>query len=165
MNTPLAEMFRYNRWANLTLLDACRALADDQLDARVAGVSGSARSLLLHVIGGQQTFILRTKGRQHEDELNRASAWPGFDTLRDLAVATSDELIAIAEGLEQDRAVDLPWMGKVYRFPTSFFLVHALEHGVEHRTEIKLALATLGVATPDLDAWSYSTAAGYGREV
>lgn len=56
-------------------------------------------------------------------------------------------------------------MRKVYRFPRNFFLVHAMEHGVEHRTEIKVALAHLGIAAPDLDGWQYSVAAGYGGEV
>jgi uncharacterized damage-inducible protein DinB len=147
MNAPLAEMFRYNRWANLTLLDACRTLSE----------------VLLHLVGGQQTFVLRTQGRQHEGELNRSSAWPGWDRLLAIATETSDELIAIAAALESDGEVGLPWRGTVYRYPTSFFLVHALEHGVEHRTEIKLALAQLGVETPDLDAWQYSDAQGYGQ--
>lgn len=165
MNRPLAETFRYNRWANLVLLEACRALTDEQLDARDPSASPSVRELLLHLIGGQQTFVLRTKGRQHEGELNRTSAFPGFDALTEIATATSDELIAIAEALEEDRELDLPYAGKRYRFPVSFFLLHALEHGVEHRTEIKLSLARLGVETPDLDAWSYAPVAGFGQEV
>jgi uncharacterized damage-inducible protein DinB len=164
MNVPLAEMLRYNRWATATLIEACRALSDEHLDARIAGISGSVRELLAHIIGGQQTFVLRTQGRQHEGELSRRSAWPGFETLVELAVRSGDELIAIAEGLEVDRSVDLPYMGKVYRFPVSFFLVHAVEHGVEHRTEVKVALAQLGLETPDLDGWAYSEAIGYGRE-
>lgn len=165
MNAPLAEMLRYNRWATLTLLEACRALDDEQLDARVPGTSGSVRELLTHIVGGQQTFALRTKGRQHEGELSRRSACPGFETLTELATRSGDELIAIAEGLDIDREVELPYMGKVYRFPVSFFLVHAVEHGVEHRTEVNVALAHLGVEPPDLDGWSYAGALGYGQEV
>jgi len=165
MNAPLAEMLRYNRWATQTLIEACRGLTDEQLDSRVPGASGSVRELLTHIVGGQQTFALRTKGRQHEGELNRGSAWPGWESLAELATQSSDELVAIAEGLEVDDEVDLPWQGKSFRFPTSFFLVHAMEHGVEHRTEIKLTLAQLGVETPDLDGWAYGEAMGYGREV
>ena len=119
----------------------------------------------MHVVGGQQTSVLRTKGRQHEGELNRGSRWPGFSILREIAVDTSDELIAIAASLGDDEEVDLPYRGKTYRYPKSFFLLHALEHGVEHRTEIKLALALVGIPTPDLDGWFYSEAAGYGHEV
>jgi len=165
VNRPLAEVFRYNRWATLRLLEACRTLGDDQLDVRVAGTSGTVRELLLHVVGGQQTFVLRTMGRQHEGELNRSSDWPGFDALVDVARRSSDQLVEIAEGLVEDAQIDLPFRGQVFRFPASFFLAHAAEHGVEHRTEIKLALAQLGIETPDLDGWQYAGAAGYGQVV
>ena len=162
MNTPLAHVFQYNKWATLTLLEACAELTDDQLDTRLAAASGSVRELLVHIVGGQQTFVLRTKGRQHEGELNRSSAFPGFDELRRLAVESSDELIWVAGALDEDSDVDLPWQGKSFHYPKSFFLVHAAEHSVEHRTEIKLALASISVATPDLDAWNFGEAQGYG---
>jgi len=165
VNKPLGQLFRYNRWANLRLIDACRDLSADQLEARAPGTSGSIRELLTHLVGGQQTFILRTKGRQHEGELGRDSTWPGFDVLGSLAASTSDDLIGIADAMDGDPDVDLPWQGKIFRYPTSFFMLHAIEHGVEHRTEIKVTLAGLGVERPDLDGWSYSEAAGFGREV
>jgi uncharacterized damage-inducible protein DinB len=166
VNDGLAEVFRYNRWANLRLVDACRSLSDEQLDARVPGTSGTVRELLLHVVGGQQTLVLRTKGRQHEGrELTRSSEWPGLDVLREVAERSSDELVAIAAGLDEDSEVLLPYRGRTCAYPKRFFLAHAAEHGVEHRTEIKLALAQLGVPTPDLDGWEFSDAAGHGREV
>jgi uncharacterized damage-inducible protein DinB len=165
MNQPLAEVLRYNRWATLRLLDACRSLTDEQLDTRGPGTSGTVRELLMHVVGGQQTFVLRTMGRQNEGELGRWSGWPGFDELLQVARESSDQLVAIAEDLVEDSEVALPYMGRVFSFPRSFFLVHAAEHGVEHRTEVKVALAQLGVETPDLDGWSYAGAAGHGREV
>jgi uncharacterized damage-inducible protein DinB len=161
LNRPLAELFRYNKWATHALLDACRGLTPDQLEA--SAVSGPVGEVLTHLVGSQQTFILRTRGRQHEGELSRQSPWPGIESLMGIALATSDELIEIAEALDEEVEVDLPFMGQIYRFPRSFFLVHALEHGVEHRTEIKIALAQLGVETPDLDGWTYATAAGLGK--
>ncbi len=88
-------MMRYNAWANRTLLDACRELTDQQLDARLPVTSGSSRELLIHIIGGQQTFALRTRGRQHEGELHRGSAWPGMDEIIRLAASTNEELISM----------------------------------------------------------------------
>lgn len=157
-------MMRYNRWANLALFEACRGLSDAQLNARPPFVSGSVRELLQHIAGGQQTFVLRTKGRQHEGELTRHAAWRGWDALMAALVESSDGLVDAAENLDTGRVVGLPWEGKTYAFPEVFFLVHAVEHGVEHRTEVKIALAQLGVATPDLDGWQYAAAAGYGAE-
>jgi uncharacterized damage-inducible protein DinB len=165
MNRPLVEIFRYNKWANLQLLEACRGLTDEQLDSHPSGISGSIRGLLMHVVGGQETSALRTKGRQNPVELTRSSEWPGFDVLIERANASSDELIAIAEGMDTDTDVDLPYGDKVYRYPKSFFLAGAIQHGLEHRTEVKVGLNQLGVETPDLDGWPYAEAAGYGLEV
>ena len=165
MNIGLVEMLRYNLWANETLLDACRDLTDEQLDHRLPVTSGSSRELLVHIVGAQQTFVLRTKGRQHEGELGRESPWPGIEDLVALTGQSSLELISIAERLEPESEVDLPYLGQIYRYPVRFFLVHAVEHGVEHRTEVKLNLADAGVTTPDLDAWQYSEWAGYGAVV
>jgi len=164
-NLGLVELLRYNAWANGALLAACASLTDAQLDHRLTVTSGSTRELLLHLVGGQQTFALRTKGRQHEGELDRESAWPGVAALQEIATATNRELIEIAERLDPAAEVDLPYMESAYRYPTRFFLAHAVTHGVEHRTEIKANLADLGIATPDLDAWAYGEAAGYGAEV
>jgi uncharacterized damage-inducible protein DinB len=165
MNKDLAEMFRYNAWANRELFEACRKLTAEQLDVQMQGISGSVRELLMHIVGGQQTFILRTKGRQHEGELGRKSDWPGIETLISIIESTSEELIAIAEKLGDNEEVDLGYQGKAYRYPKRFFMVHAMEHSTEHRTEVKIALAQMGIQTPDLDGWQYSQSAGYGQEV
>jgi uncharacterized damage-inducible protein DinB len=81
LNKDLAEMFRYNAWANRELFSACRSLTAEQMDLHLQGISGSVRELLMHIAGGQQTFILRIKGRQNEGELGRQSAWPGIETV------------------------------------------------------------------------------------
>ena len=164
MNKGLVEMFRYNAWANRELFEACRSLTEEQLDLQIPGISGSVRELLPHIAGGQQTFVLRTKGRQHEGELDRQSDWPGIETVIQIAISTSDELIAIAEQLAGDEEVELSYLGKTYRYPKRFFLVHAMEHSTEHRTEVKVALAHIGIETPDLDGWLYAESAGYGQE-
>jgi uncharacterized damage-inducible protein DinB len=165
MTEALADCLRYNRWANLVLLDACRGITEEHLDARATPSSRSARELFSHVVASELTFVLRTKGRQHEGESRHVDPWPGFDVLREIASSSGEDLIAIAAGLDEDELVALPFKGKTYEYPKRFFLLHAIEHGVEHRTEIKVALALIGIATPDLDGWFYSEAAGYGREV
>ena len=66
--------------------------------------------------------------------------------------------------MQDDEEVVLPWMNTRPRFPKSFFLAHAAEHGTEHRTVVASALAAFGLTPPELDAWAYATAAGYGQE-
>src|SRR4029077_8209585 len=91
--------------------------------------------------------------------------WPGFDLLREVAGSSGDDLIAIAAGLHESELLALTYQGRTYQYPKGFFLLHAIEHGVEHRTEIKVTLELLGIETPDLDGWFYAPAVGYGREV
>jgi uncharacterized damage-inducible protein DinB len=165
MSKALADCLRYNRWANLTLIDACRGLTEEQLDARAGHSSRAVRDLLTHIVGSELTLALRTKGRQHEGESQRVDTWPGFEVLREVAAASGDELIAIAAGIDEDELVALPYQGKTYEYPKSFFLLHAIEHGVEHRTEIKVTLSLIGIETPDLDGWFFAPVAGYGREI
>jgi uncharacterized damage-inducible protein DinB len=148
------------------LMDACLALTDQQLDSRATPSSRSVRELLQHLVGSELTFVLRTKGRQHEGESRHVEdRWPGIGVLREVVAATGENLIAIASNLDEDETVVLTYQGKRYEYPKSFFLLHAIEHGVEHRTEIKVTLALSGVETLDLDAWYFSAAAGYGHEV
>ena len=156
MSKALVDCLRYSRWANLSLIDACRGLAAEQLDARATPSSRSVRELFQHL----------AKGRQHEGESRHVEAtWPGLEVLREIVASSGDDLIAIAASLDEDELVALPYQGKTYEYPKSFFLLHAIEHGVEHRTEIKLTLALIGIETPDLDGWFYAPAAGYGREI
>ena len=166
MSDALADCLRYDRWATLTLIDACRGLTPEQLAGRATPASRSVTELFQHLVGADLTFALRTKGRQHEGESAHVeAAWPGFELLREVAASTADELIAIARDLDETEMVTLPYQGRRFEYPKGFFLLHAIQHGVEHRTEIKVTLALGGIDTPDLDGWSYSEAAGYGREV
>ena len=166
MGKALADCLRYDRWASLSLIDACRGLTEEQLDTRATHSSRSVRELLQHIVGSELTFVLRTKGRQHEGESRHVEdTWPGLDVLHEVAASSGDDLIAIAAGVDEDEFVALPYRGKTYEYPKSFFLLHAFEHGVEHRTEIKVTLALIGIESPDLDGWFYAPAAGYGREI
>src|SRR5437879_12598621 len=101
MSKALADCLRYNRWANLALLDACRRLTEEQLDARATQSSRSVRALFSHVVASELTFVLRTKGRQHEGESRHVEPGPGFDVLREVAASSGDDLITIAAGLDR----------------------------------------------------------------
>lgn len=162
MDGGLVELFEYNLWATAALIEGCRAAPAELLEARVPGVSDRVGALFTHLIGGQQTFALRTKSRQHEGELNRASAFPGWDELARLADETGRVLLGAASELTEDAFVELKWQGQVSRLPLRFILMHAFEHAMEHRTEIKVALGAQGFATPDLDGWNYAASKGYG---
>src|SRR5262245_44254171 len=53
----------------------------------------------MHIASGQQTFILRTKGRQHEGELSRWSTWPGMEI--DMIPSAGDPIFTIRYRIAQ----------------------------------------------------------------
>lgn len=71
-----------------------------------------------------------------------------------IADQTSRELVSLAEQLDPMSEVDLALHGKVHRYPKRFLLAGAVEHGVRHRTEVSVNLASIGLPMPDLDGWA-----------
>ena len=167
MNPALVELFRYNRWANLALIEACRGLDDATLDGRPTGPSGSVRELFLHIAGAQQSYAERAS-QQHvrwEVKYRRESDWPGFETVESVLRETSEQLLTLAEGFGADPDIEFQFLGKAQRYPQHFFLMEAIVHGMEHRTDIKASLAQRGIDTPDLDGWVYAWQNHVGGEV
>jgi uncharacterized damage-inducible protein DinB len=96
MSAGLADFFRYNLWANQTLLDCCEPLTETQLDATAAGVYGSARAILLHLFGSEETYAGRVGGPAPGPRLMESDAFPGFEELRRRAEQSGQALIAFA---------------------------------------------------------------------
>jgi uncharacterized damage-inducible protein DinB len=162
VNEPFANVLRYNAWATETLVDACRTLSDAQLDAPAPpGTTGTLRHMLVHLVSSQETQLLRITGVMRPSV---SSAWEGWDALLRRARDSGKRLIDVAGELRDEEQVEFIEGGKRYLFPKSFFITHAVAHGDQHRSEIKMAMAALGVASPDLDGWNWAQAAGIGGE-
>src|SRR5947199_8881383 len=115
MSKALVDCLRYSRWANLSLIDACRGLAAEQLDARATPSSRSVRELFQHLVGSELTFVLRTKGRQHEVESRHVEATsPGHEVLREIVASIGDDLIAVTARLDDQKLVALPHQDETY---------------------------------------------------
>jgi hypothetical protein len=105
------------------------------------------------------------RGHSDSDGLHRDRPWPGIAQVIAIADQTSGELVSLAEQLDPMSEVDLAHHGKVHRYPKRFLLASAVEHGVRHRTELSVNLASIGLPMPDLDGWAYGRSVGYGAEV
>jgi uncharacterized damage-inducible protein DinB len=162
-NEPLAQVLRYNRWANERIVDACRSLTDGQLDEHVQGAEErTIRETVFHIAAGQLDFVARMGG-QAQDR-GQARTWAGFEALAETLARGSDALLEAAEGLVLDADIVVPYMDKRPAFPKSLFITHAVAHGTMHRTEICMMMRAIGVEPPNLDGWEYAAAMGFGAE-
>lgn len=159
MAAGLPDFFRHNLWANLRLLDACAQLSDAQLDATAQGLYGSVRQTLMHMLSSEEGYAQAVTGSATTPLLKDISQFPGFDELRRRAELSGDALVTLAERAEQadvDRILHLD--GGTYDAPVIIVLIQAINHGVDHRSQIATLLTQQGITPPDLDGWSYNDA-------
>jgi uncharacterized damage-inducible protein DinB len=158
MATGLSDFFQYNLWANLRLLDACAHLSDAQLDATTRGTFGSVRETLMHIFASEESYARHWlfTGAPPTPRLKELSTFPGFDELRLRAERSGKELIAVAEQGELNQILYLD--EGTYEAPVIVVLIQAINHGIDHRSQIATLLSQQDIEPPDLDGWSYNDA-------
>jgi uncharacterized damage-inducible protein DinB len=155
MSTTLRAFLDFNLWANLRLLDACAALEDAALDATCQGTYGSIRETWLHVAQGEEAYVFRFTGQRPEDSLRGMTQFPGFDRLRDHLKRSGEDLLAIANQFDAEQMLHIEYDGKTHNIPAIVVLIQAVDHGIDHRSQIATLLSQQGVNPPEIDSWAY----------
>jgi uncharacterized damage-inducible protein DinB len=152
------EAFRYHKWANLHLLDACAGLTDEQLQLTTPGTYGTIAATFMHMLGAEQRYLARVGSGQ--PRINEKSEFPGIPGLKRHAARTGDELIAIAERGKPDEAFETTFRDGRYMLHPAVLLIQALHHGNDHRTHVCTILGSHGLEYGDMDVWSYGESIG-----
>jgi uncharacterized damage-inducible protein DinB len=162
MSDLVAELFAQNAWANLRLIEACRALTDEQLDATTVGSFGSVRETLIHLCSAEQSYAERLGATLEVARVREDFPSPPLDVLEASVRATSR---ALAEGARTRAGAQLP-----ARFgdgpgvmDAEVVLVQAINHSTEHRSQICTILTALGLTPPEIDGWTWGEAEGRMR--
>ena len=156
MTTGLPDFFQYNLWANLRLLDACIHLSDAQLDATTKGTFGSVRETLMHLFAAEEGYVRHFTGTSPTPRLKELTTFPGFDELRRRAERSGKELITIAEQRDLSQIFYLD--GGTYEAPAIVVVIQAINHAIDHRSQIATLLSQQDIEPPDLDGWAYNDA-------
>ena|GEM_PF-5457155 len=65
----LVEFFRHNAMMNQRLVEACRRLSPEQLDATATGTYGSVGATLVHIANAQEGYAARFLGTERPERL------------------------------------------------------------------------------------------------
>jgi len=155
----LVEAFRYNKWANLHLLDVCKDFNDEQLEMTAPGTYGTIASTFFHLLAAEQRYLKRL-GAGEPQISERDGMFPGIAVLRDHAVRSGDRLIEIAPRTSPDEAHEAKFSDGLFTLHSGVVVIQALHHGNDHRTHICTILGHNGVAYGDMDVWAYGEATG-----
>jgi uncharacterized damage-inducible protein DinB len=157
----MVDFFKHNTMMNRQLVEACRPLTSEQLGAMATGTYGSIGATLVHIANAQVGYAARLLDSERPERLQE-DPFPGFETLAERFALGDAQLEEAAGQAGQDREVrvtgdDPPgtWL-----MPVSLFLLQAINHGTEHRSQVATILTQLGVEPPEMDGWTYFFASG-----
>lgn len=162
----LLEFFRHNSMMNRRLIEACQDLSPEQLATSTAGTYGSISATLVHVANAQAGYAARLLDRERPQRLPE-DPFPGFSVLAERLRASDRQLEEATSRSDWDRQVQIQgddppgsWL-----MPVGLFLLQAINHGTEHRSQIATILTQLGVEPPEMDGWGYIFQTDYLVEV
>jgi uncharacterized damage-inducible protein DinB len=158
LDQPLIEAFRYNKWANLHLLDVCAKLSDEQLQLTAPGTYGTITATLLHLVAAEQRYLRRLAGS--EPAFSERESPPTLAVLRQHAARSGDALIEAGRSVTPDQTIDEERDGAHMRLHLVVVLVQAMHHGNDHRTHICTILGAHDIPYGDMDVWAYGQAIG-----
>jgi uncharacterized damage-inducible protein DinB len=163
---PLLKIYEQNTWANLKLMDACEGLGEMQLDTvEDKGFYGSIRDTLQHIVGAEERYVFRLSGEKPtNDFLKEDMPFPGFEELRDRAKAMGERFASIVPGVSDSETFNTEFGGTKFEIDKFVVVVQAINHGTEHRAQIKTLMTQLGVQPPELDGWTFAGETGAMRK-
>jgi uncharacterized damage-inducible protein DinB len=117
---------------------------------------GSIRETLLHIFSSEEGYACSVTGTAPTPRLDELTTFPGFDELRRRAEQSGNLLIAASEQAELGKILYLD--EGTYPAAVIVVMIQAINHGVDHRSQIATLLSQQGIEPPDLDGWAYNDA-------
>jgi uncharacterized damage-inducible protein DinB len=152
--STLVELIRYNNWANAQVLAACQNLAGNQLAAAAPGAYGTIRDTLEHIIRAEADYV----GRMTGNPLQPSFKWAEEADLAELSAfanQVADALLDTVQRIAPTAIVHEEEDGLFIDYQSRHLFMQAINHGIEHRTNITTILSSLGLSAPEVDGWSY----------
>lgn len=156
----ITMIYDYNYWSNQRILDTCEKLSQAELDAPTRNGYASLRVTLVHTLNANWLWLSRWRGVSPKTTLDERD----FPTLASIRTRWREEeqqtRAFLATLTESDLASDLAYQnvkGTPFTLPLWQTLVHLVNHGTQHRSEVAFMLTALDRSPGDLDMSLYLT--------
>jgi uncharacterized damage-inducible protein DinB len=159
MSELILDSFRHNAWANHVLLDFCKGLKPEQLEAAAAGGYGSIAETFKHLLTAESYYTSMFTG-SFPDWRVEAEVTPPLAEMEQWASDIESIWESILSGsIEGDAMLSRQRRdGSVAEIRAGVLLAQALHHSNVHREQISASLTVGGVEPPDISGWGYERA-------
>jgi uncharacterized damage-inducible protein DinB len=150
----LDELYRYNRWANLRVLDSALTLTREEFVQTIPSSFPSVRDTLVHVLWAEWIWLQRWKGQSptanflpadYSDAAAVRARWTEVEDGQQEFIRSLDES-ALARNV---RYVNL--RGETWEYALWKQMLHVLNHSTYHRGQAATMLRQLGRTPPSTD--------------
>jgi uncharacterized damage-inducible protein DinB len=149
----LADLFRYNAWANARVFDIAAGLDAHTVDLEASGTRDTVANTLKHLAQVENVYLAMLERRPFEwrdgqaEYLAHDLGWFGSH-LQELG-ASFVKLVEAADPDQLGRDLNIPWFD--FAVTGREGLLQVLSHSAQHRSQVLSWLSGRGVQTPDLD--------------
>lgn len=152
--TTLVELIRFNNWANAQIIAACQELTPDQLAAAAPGAYGSIHRTLGHILAAEADYVGRITGAGPQPPFQWEDG-PDLAAIAAFAGRVADALLDAVQRIPPTHLVHEEENGLFIDYHARHLFMQAINHGIEHRTNITTIINSLDLPTPEVDCWSY----------
>jgi uncharacterized damage-inducible protein DinB len=140
----LAELHRFNAWANRGLLDAVSRLHPDQLTERRDGMYDTVLGVLHHLSQVELVYVRLIASEPY----SRPAPSATLDEVEQTLAESGARLVEAASGPGEAR-VHIPWFER--DFSVAQCLRQVLTHSINHRADVNGWLPRFGAESIDVD--------------
>jgi uncharacterized damage-inducible protein DinB len=151
----MKSLYNYNYWANDRIVRTVEGISEAQFNADMHNGIGTMRMTLVHILSGEWIWRVRWQGDRPTSMLRQEdfptlvaiqACWQGEEQKMRAFLATlrDDDMERV---IEYSRTT-LP--GKIFAQPLWQVLVHVVNHGTQHRSEIAMKLTELNQSPGEL---------------
>ncbi|MDQ7097192.1 DinB family protein [Desulfosporosinus sp. PR] len=154
----IAELYGYNDWANLKLLNEVGQLEEEEFLRDLSSSYNSIHTTMLHILGAEELWLSRWMGEQGRALLN-ADAFPSYHLLlerwNNFRNLSKNYLIALTEEdlgevISYQNLKGIPYALELWKQ-----MLHVVNHSSYHRGQIVTMLRQLKKQPPSLDLINY----------
>ncbi|HET8628702.1 MAG TPA: DinB family protein [Thermomicrobiales bacterium] len=147
-------MYDYNAWANRRLFDTAARLTPEQFTSACIAGQDPVRDTLIHLVDTQGAWLTRFRGQGGYTDLDPRDC-PEVAGIRrrweEIERETRD-FLAQQDEASLTRDFVLPRPGRDTRVdPLWQLMLHVVNHGTQHRSEVAAMLTACGHSPGDLD--------------
>jgi uncharacterized damage-inducible protein DinB len=151
-------LFGFTNWANDRVVEGAKQLTSEQLTAPLRPGFLSSLELLVHIMAAEWVWLSRWQGASPQKLLSVEDI-PTLEALQQAWTPLRAEMLNFVTTIDDPNAiVEYPnTQGIEFRRTLWPLVLHVVNHGTEHRSQVALYLAMHGIDVGNLDLIQYLT--------